>query len=296
MEYSGNYSRGGDPEAMFDEEKLYLDLLQQMGKPAVDADFNDGALSRITQLRRVVAQGVGEGSPNNGFEIAQAASPANNLKITGGDGTGDGAGRLFHSGWMALLFSDVDYTGAYDARMKRIMPQVTAVTALTLTDSAANWVVNELAGRTFTPDIEVPGTTFVVVSNTATVLTIAAGDLTVATAVRKHYRIELSTAAGVPRTDTVYLDLFLDEADELEDPNFVHAGLVPPIAAANRFVLRQFVRVKQDGALPANYVDTDGRQHYLVTIATLLRPAGVANVLTAQITDTRVLLSGAGAT
>jgi hypothetical protein len=286
---SGNYTRSGNPAAMFDEEKRYLAPLQQAAKAAVDADFNDGAYSLVHQLRRVIQNSFGNGSPNNGFKIAQATSTSNNFKITGGSGTDDGAGRLFQDGLPAALKSDVDYAGAYDARMRLVTPQVTAVTTTVLTDSAASWTVNEHAGKTLTPNIEFPGTTFTILSNTATAITVTAGDLTTATSIRKHYRIELSTPSA-PRTDEVFLDLFLDEVDELEDTNFVHTDLIPPQAAANRLALRQFVRVREGLTTPANYVDADGRQHYLVLIATLTRPVAAA-ILTANIADERSLFT-----
>lgn len=289
---SGNYSRGGDPAAMFDEENLYLDMMPQAGKPAVDSDFNDAALMRIHARRRIIEHGVGDGSPNNGFKIEQSLSPANNFVVRGGDGSADGAGRLFYKGWSCVLAADVEYSAAYDARMRRIHPQVTAITPLTLEDSTANWTVNEHAGKTLTPNVENPGTTFTILSNTATVLTVSAGDLTAATDVRKHYRIELSTPSGGARVDRVYLDIFLDEADEFEDTNLVHPAGIN--ASANRWVLRQFVRVREGAAIPAPHVDADGRQHYVVQIATLNRLDGVANVLAAQIDDDRPLLTGGG--
>lgn len=285
--YSGAYTRSGDPEALFTEELRRLAGLFQIGKAAVDADFNDISFSVVHQMRRIIENTIGDGSPNSGFLIVESGSPSNNFTITGGTGTDDGAGRFFGAGLPAVLNSDVEYSAAFDARMLRVMPQVTSVTALTLTDSAANWAVDEHAGKTFTPDVAIPATTFTVTSNTATVLTIGAGDLTAATDATKHYRIELTTASGGPRVDEVFLDLFLDEVDEFEDPNLIHTDLTPDQASANRLALRQYVRVTEGLTAPADYVDTDGRQHYIFLIATLNRPDATADVLTAQIVDER---------
>ncbi len=254
--YQGNYTRAGDPEAMFDESLRYLEGLVLPGKSAVDADFNDVAFSRHNQRRRIIEMAVGDGSPNSGFKIEQAVSTSNNFVIKGGDGTDDGAGRFFGSGQPATLNSDVDYTGVFNADMLKIMPQVTAVTPTTLTDSAANSGVNEHAGKTLTPDVSVPATTFTILSNTATGLE-TAGDLTAATSTLDHYRIELTTPSAGPRVDEVYIDLFHDEVDEFEDTNFVHTDLTPNQAGMNRLVLRPYVRVKAGGTVPASYVDRD---------------------------------------
>jgi hypothetical protein len=281
---------------MFDEERRYLALLTRPSTPVVDADQNDASFALVHQLRRVTQHGVGEGHPvgNDGFEVVQSASPSNNFTIKGGDGTDEGAGRLFAHGFPCVLNDDVEYTGAFDARMRRVMPQVTSVSTLVLTDSTANWIVGEHTGKTLTPDVENPGTTFTIASNTATTITVTAGDLTTATSAQKHYRIELSTPSPVNRTDEVYLDLFLDEADDVEDTNFVHTDLTPNQSAAFRLVLRQFVRVREGGAMPAGHVDLDGRQHFTVLLATLARVNGAAMILTAQITDERTVLTGGG--
>lgn len=283
----GAYTRGGNPAAMFSEDHLYLELLCQAQRAAIDSDFNDIAYSRVTQMRRIIQFAIGEGSPNNGFMIAQSAiSPSNNFKITGGDGTDDGAGRIFVKGLPGMLKADVDFTGPFVAEMKKIAPEITGVSATVLTDSAANWLVNEHAGKTLIPDITAPGTTFTIASNTATAITVTAPDLTTATATRRFYQIGLTTP-GAPRTDVVYLDTFLDEQDDVEDPNLVNPDLTPPQSGPWRLVLRQYVRVRENtGVVPANYVDTDGRQHYTTLLATLSRIVS-SNILTAEITDNR---------
>lgn len=283
----GQYTRGGNPAAMFLESNLYLELLCQAQKAAIDSDFNDIAFSRVTQMRRIVQNAIGDGSPNNGFKIAQSSiSTTNNFKVTGGDGTDEGAGRLFVKGFPCFLKSDVDYTGAFTAAMNKIAPQVTGVVPLVLTDSTANWTVNEHAGKTLTPDITIPGVTFTIASNTANTITVTAGNLTTATAARKFYRIQLSTP-GAPRTDEVYLDVFLDEQDDIEDPNFVNNDIAPPQSGPFRIVLRQFVRVTEGGVTPAPWTDADGRPHFPFKLATIARGAADPTIVTSMIADNR---------
>lgn len=286
--YVGNYTRGGNPEAMYSEDKLYLEMLAQAALPAIDSDFNDMAFSRVRQLRRIIQNTIGDGAPNNGFKIAQSTiATSNNFKITGGDGTDDGAGRIYIKGFPCFLKADVDYSGAYNALMTKVLPEVTGVTSSILTDSSANWVVNEHTGKTLTPDITVPGTTFTVASNTANTITVTSGDLTTATASRKFYRIELTTPGGTQRLDEVYLDVFIDEQDSIEDQNLVNMDLSPPTAGALRIILRQFIRVVEGGTTPAPWIDSDGRPHYPLKIASITRPASTAAILTGQLTDYR---------
>jgi hypothetical protein len=292
--YQGNYLTPGDPEALFDEELRYLFLLNQAAVPVVDEDRNDGMFALAAQLRRIVENSIGDGSPNDGFKIEESGSPSNNFLVKGGLGTADSAGRLFENGMPAVLYADVEYTDdPVDPRMKRIMPRSTALAATLLTDSAAAWVPNALIGRELTPDIDTPATTFTVTANTATTITVV-GDMTIAASVGDHYRLELTTPSGGARVDEVYLDLFFDEVTDVEDPNLVHGALAPPQSAAWRLVLRQYVRVVEGGVTPADYVDADGRQHYTVKLATLNRLDTVADVLAAQIVDERSAISPAG--
>jgi hypothetical protein len=291
--YVGNYTRGDNPMAMFLESNGYLDMLAQAGVGAIDSDFNDMAFSRITQVRRVIQTSIGDASPNNGFKIAQSTiATTNNFKITGGGGTADTAGRIFASGFPALLLSDVDFTGTYAAEMLKIAPMVTGVVPLVLTDAAANWNVNEHVGKTLVPNVTTPGTTFTVASNTATTITVTTGDLTTATAEYSFYQI-LPTTPGGARTDVVYLDVFLAEQNSTEDPNFVNPDLVPPQAGPFRLVLRQFVRIRENtSSCPAAFVDSNGIQHYTLLLATLTRTTS-SSITSGMIADNRVLVSKA---
>lgn len=287
---TGSYTRAGNPSAMFDEQNLYLQLLQQSGKAAVDADFNDAAFSMVAQMRRLIQNTIGDRTPNNGFRIDQSGvTTTNNLTIKGGDGTNEGAGRIFVSGFPCMLKDDVEYSdGSADVNQRRLMPQVTGVpSALILVDSTANWTVDEHAGKALTPDVDIPATTFTILSNTATQITVTAGDLAAATSPQKFYRIELSTPSGGARTDEVYLDVFIDEQDEVEDSNLIHTDLTPSQAAANRLVLRQFIRVKEGAATPAGHTDLDGRIHFTLKIATINRLDADATITTAMLVDER---------
>jgi len=282
----GNYSR-----FMFDEEKRYVYPMYQRSFPGVDADFNDGHPSFFTQLRRAIAYGVGDGSPNDGFEVVQATSTSNNFGVKGGDGTLEGAGRLFFAGYHCFLKSDVDYVST----STDIHPQSYLLSETTLTDSSANWTINELAGRNLTPDITAPGNTYAIVSNTTTVITVVGGSqmVTDGAVAGDFYRVELSTS-GAPRSDEVYVDVFLDEITETEDPNLIHPSLIPPTVSAYRAQLRQNVRVTEGGTTPTGpFTDADGRLHYYYKIATIARTA-TPNILTAMITDDRQVFNPGG--
>jgi hypothetical protein len=275
---------------MFVESKRYVGMRLQAGVPAVDADFNDLSDSLVFQIRRTIQRAIGDGAPfgNNGFKIAQAGVNSNNFKITGGDGTDEGAGQFFLAGLPARLNSDADYVSI----SKDIHPQVAAVVPLVLTDDTASYTVGELVGRDLCPDVDFPATVFAITANTATTITIGAGNLTLATSVGKHYRVNLTTP-GAPRTDEVYLDAFLDEVSAAEDPNLVHSlgGPPAPTNAAFRLVLRQLVKVREGAVAPtASIVDGLGRRHWFQRLAVVARTAS-ALITTAMLSDGRPVVS-----
>ena len=89
----GQYSR-----FIFDELKRYVGVLLQKNVPLVDADLNDFVESFTTQVRRFLEFTVGSGSPNAGFNIEEASVSTNDFTVKGGDGTAEGAGRIFVAG------------------------------------------------------------------------------------------------------------------------------------------------------------------------------------------------------
>lgn len=271
---------------IFNEQKEYIYPIAQQGpnKPLVDADFNDGWKAIVTRIRRAI-QILGDGSPNNGFLIAESGiSNVNNFKVTGGDGTLDGAGRISILGLLCLLVSDIEFnTAGTDGQY--IHAVSTGLTSTKLTDSSARWNTNELAGRTVIPDTT-NGTSFNIASNTATEIVISAGDMTTVAAIGDNYRVDPSTP-GAPRVDLVYLDLFIDEIDGDEDINLKH-----PLPGGFSFVsalrdkLRHIVKIREGStSVPSSgYVDADGNIHYYISIAELNRDAN-NTITTAEITD-----------
>lgn len=81
----------------------------------------------------------------------------------------------------------------------------------------------------------------------------------------------LTTPVGA-RTDTVYLDLWLDEASPSDD-----ATMVDPVIGhetSRRLKLKYKVLVAENAsAAPAAYVDANGQQHYTMALAKLSRTA-----------------------
>lgn len=275
---TGNYSR-----FIYSEAKRYLAVLMQQGVPVVDADWNDYQEAFITFMRRFLQFSVGDGSPNDGFKIEESGtSNVNNFTIKGGDGSNEGAGRIFAGGFPGMLVSDVDYVST----SIDIHPIVVSRTDTVLTDTAANYDVDELVGRDLVPDITIPASTFTILSNTATTITVAGG-LNLATSARKHYRINPSTPSGGGRNDEVYVDMWLDEISSDDDSNLIHAFVVPT-EAARRLLLRQVIKIKEGGTTPADFIDSDGNQHITLKLATLARLNGDNTVTTAMITDDRL--------
>ena len=279
---TGSYSRD-----MFDESKRYVQRRVVQGIPWVDADDNDLEQGRYNAMRRVV-QLLGTGSVGDGFKITGTGA-TNDFTVGGGDGTADGAGRFFLKGHGCLLYSAVNYKNAGTTEGgKSLSPRITALSfaagQTTLTDTAANWATNEHAGKTVTPDITQPGFTFPVVSNTATQM-ILTGDATGTTEAGDNYRIELTTP-GANRTDGVFLNVYLDEFDCSDDPNLKHA-LSIQVCAQLREKLIQNVYVKEGSETFADYVDSDGNQHYVFQIGRLNRLLGNATITAGMAVDLR---------
>lgn len=102
--WEGNYSR-----FTFDESDLYLHMLKMQGVPVLDDEFNLMQEILFTAIRRITLATFGEGSIDNGFKIV-GTSASNNFTIKGGNGTIDGAGRIFVNGYPVLLQSDTTYS------------------------------------------------------------------------------------------------------------------------------------------------------------------------------------------
>ena len=283
----GNYSR-----QMFDEAKGYIERRVQQGIPWVDADDNDIQDAHYTLMRRI-EEILGDGAIEDGF-LCVALGLDNDFQIKGGGGTGDTAGRFFLKGNRCLLYDDVLFKNAgATIGEKSIHSRITALQYNSgpgeslLTDSAANWATNEHAGKTITPDLTQPGSTFTIVSNTATEMTIT-GDITVVSQVGDNYRIEMTTPSGSDRDDGVFLNVYIDEYDCDDDPNLKH-NLTILVCAQLRLRVIQTIYIQEGAETMSDYVDSDGNQHYVFQIARIHRYDGVAAIN--DIDDLRPILN-----
>ena len=273
---------------IYDENLRYLYHKLQEGVSWVDADENDGRTGLFNFTRRIVQIFVGDGSPDDGFKVVGTGA-TNSFTIKGGDDTGLGAGRFYLKGFPGLLFGDTTYSNLVaDEDDRSIHPVVTGLTATGLTDSAANYAVNELTGQELNPDIT-QGTTFTITSNTATTIT-TAGDMTTVATALDRYRVNLSTPSGGDRTDAVYVNMYIDEIDSTDDTNLKHnlGGLVE---AQLRFGLIQTIFVREADASPfTDYADSDGKQHRVFRIATIRRLDADATITAAMVQDLRPII------
>jgi hypothetical protein len=102
------------------------------------------------------------------------------------------------------------------------------------------------------------------------------------------------TTPGSPRTDIVYVDFYFaevsaDTGSEYHDTSLIITDI--GASTANRLRMVQDIRVAEGGSLPSNGTDGNGIYHRYVQIATLNRVAGNASILTAMITDNRILIN-----
>lgn len=315
-QFQGEYSRRPSPSSF--ESKRYLGVQQEASTNAsrrhwIDADWNEFVLQMLRNMQRMAQRGFGDGSPDNGFNVIEAFAPANNFTLQGGDaganqGDVEASGRMWVGGLPALLEDDIDYTAQAD--VGRIHAKSTALAATVLTDTSSRWVVNELKNRKLVPDATNPANSYVIKSNTATTITIADGGDMVGDGAEAgdHYYVTL-TQPAVARTDTVYLDVYLDEIDVSEDPDLDHGasfGAAGQRLGATRLKLITRVLVNEGGKghhvpstvgasnadLFRKYQDSNGEDHWITPIATLARTAGQDNITTAMITDDRAKVWG----
>jgi len=300
-QFSGEYSR--DPRAVFDELKRYPVGLVQEGIPWVDADDNDYRMANYTSRRRLVQLFGDYGTPNDAFFIIEASSPTNNFEIRGGGGTAETAGRFFMKGHECILADDIDYMDAGATEGERsIHSRITNISystdVTTVTDSSANWLTGELVGRDVTLDVTNttdfgPGGTYhpTVTANTATTFDFAdvGGTIYALLSTGIHYRIDLTTPGG-SRTDAVYLNVYMDEYDSVDDPTLIHSIGSQSIPAQLRLKTIQNIHVAEDAAAIAHwdglfgtYTDTDGNAHYLFKLAEYTRAD--ADINTGEITN-----------
>lgn len=102
----GDFSR-----STFDRLKHYVGVRMQQGVPLLDADWNELEDIRRYEVQAFLKWFVGDGVPagNNGFRI-DPAGVVNDLLITGGNGTPDGAGRCLVDGRDAVNETTLAYT------------------------------------------------------------------------------------------------------------------------------------------------------------------------------------------
>lgn len=276
---------------IFDEAKRYRGLVLHRGSgsgvPWVDADENDGRDIFEHLIRRLTQIALGDGAKGDAFLVAErddGGLVANDLLISGASTTRAHAERLYVGGHSAVAAADMPWSSD-----PSICPKITGLTATVLMDSAANWTVDEFAGRTLVPDVSTPGNSYTILSNTVNTITIASGDMLADGAeVSDRYRVALSTPSGSDRSDIVWIDCWLDEIDCLEDTNLKHT-LSSQVSGQYRTQLQQTVWVTEgvSSMSPGEFTDADGRLHVTLPLARLDRLDGVATIGDAQITDLR---------
>lgn len=275
--------------SIYDEAKNYVYSIIQQDIPWVDADENDREEIHFNNLRRLIQRALGDGAVGDAFKVTGTGA-SNDFTLEGGDGTADNQTILFEDGLMARLIGDKTFN---DATNSAIKAKSSALTETVLTDDSANYKASELVGRTLIPDIASSSVSATITANTSTTITCSGATFITSGAVtKKNYLVQLSTPSG-SRTDSVYLNLYLDEADEVEDSNLTH-NIGSNVVAQLRKKLRMVVHVMETdsgsgGLADGDYTDSASRKHYVRKIATFARTA-TANINSGMVTDNRVKL------
>jgi hypothetical protein len=270
----------------FDESNRYVQLILQQGVPVVDSDVNEGQESAYTQLRRTIVNSIGDGARGDGFLIS--AIPAdNNFTINGDDLVDDGPETLYVKGHQAQLLADETYQAADETAPVSVGFQTDTLTNDTLVDTAADYTPGALVGKTLTPNLLDPGTTFTITANTANTIKVGAS---MTPSPGRGYQIALTTP-GADRTDLVYVDVYLDEIDSTEDLNLKHTVSSVQFESTRRWKVVQTVRVEEGITLPVTLpdgrTDADGNRHVLLPIALINREGGNAQITSSMIVDLR---------
>ena len=144
------------------------------------------------------------------------------------------------------------------------------------------------------PNVQQPASAYKIVANTETTLTVANNAVVgpngmldaQALGSGQPYYIAIKTPA-VDSTDYVYLDVYFDEIDAVEDPNLDHGlafGALQSVEAARRMRAVYSVFVNQGIGVAGNqvghdvtdstYLDSDGNRHHLMLLSAITRKAG----------------------
>jgi len=310
---------------IFSEAKRYLGNLLQEGVPLVDGDWNDQSESKQKNIQRPF-QAMGKRFDDEAFkvrgQIGGVFTSSNNFMIWS-DGALEGDAETWARGWIGglgvivsknrLMWNDDGLGGGFVAYSDQHLDElfhrsynitVPGANQGLLTDTSIKWKVGELVGRTLYPNLKDttgPSSTpkgYTITGNTINTITVSdpSSDFTTVAQAGDYYWVGLTTP-GSARTDEVYLDIHIEEWNATED-----SDLLMPIGAGiecmRRLKLVQSIQVIEDtgthGTTPADYVDSDGNQHYTVPLASLARISGNANITEAMVTDLRDPYFGSG--
>ncbi len=284
--YGGAYT--SDPRNLHDGFKMFMGLLTQVNKPWTDEDDNLETYTRYNLFRQMVRVFI-EGAVGDAWKI-EGTGASNNFDIAGGDNTPEGALYYYLKGLGLPRFSTVGFDNAgADASETVIHSISTGLSDTTLTDSSANFIVNELVGRKLRPNIT-SVTEYTITANAATTITCSGGGLAASAAIGDNYLVELSTPSGSDRLDHVWLNAYLDEVDAVEDTSLVRTVEATPIETRRALRLVATIHVREGNATAmTDYVDTDGNQHHVKKIAQIQRYNGNAVIAAVDVTDARAL-------
>jgi len=286
-DFGGSYTT--DPRSVLDEQKRYMGLLCQQDIPWSELEENLGLYIFLSLIRRV-SQLFGTGALGDAWKMVGSGA-ANNFALTGGGGTSDTALTLWLKGYRVPLFSTVNYdnTGS-TIEEKSIHSRSSGLTATVLSDSSANWIVDELVDRRLRPNIT-NASSFLIIANTENTITVTGGDMTTVAAVLDHYLIELTTPSGANRGDEVFLNIYLDEISPTDDPAIIRTIEGSPTECKRPLQLVSVVHVRQgDPTDMADYVDSNGNQHYVTKLGAIQRVDGQDAINSGEITDERPLI------
>ena len=332
---SGAYSKSPRTLATNAEAGRYLAGLFQKPapggiRPITDADLNFLGMALLNVIRRLAQSGLRSGATGASVAKIVGTGASNDFRVYTDGTTNDEAAVYWVGGYPAIfpLSNDntVTFSTTTSADAALLHRPFSSITTGTLTDTAALWPTNALAGRTLTV-YNNNGTsvqTSTIASNTGSVITVS-GTFTLGTGATQINEAVTGTGnryyiapvtPGANRTDTVWLDVYIDEVGttKVAGDLVVDTGLTNNITGTgietirgarlvqclfveegfsvvgDKFVASGFSLVDgDDNEGLYSWTDTAGNKHYCVRLATLGRLNAVAAIDADMVADKRVI-------
>lgn len=300
---------------VFDESKREIAVVAQgaapgdKARPLTDIDWNAMQMVMLTLLRRHAQWGSRSGAcHDDAFRIAGTGGN-NDFTVHGPSAAIDSSPFYTVAGLPALApFTSCAFSATADAGKDWVHAKCTHLTDTQMMNTSAMWKPGALVDRSLYLKTGGVISSWKIVANGINWVRVAGGTtMTASHAAGCRFWISPTKPYGGPRTDLVWLDVYLDEVGAVAvpgDPDFDAAlnlnvgGAV--LETTRRLALRQSVWYSQGGTSDIaftplgdddytyTYTDTDDNVHYCVQLAQVNRRDNDVYICADDVEDLRV--------